>query len=470
MSRRTLPNLISVTSINPDGSHLTLHPSDVHGPYTLARRVVAALLMVVYVALPWIPINGFPAVFMDVENRRFHLMGFTLVTQDLWLGFFLVTGLAFFLFYVTAFVGRVWCGWSCPYTIFLEHIFRRIERIIDGDAQARRKLESDPWGPKKIFKRVLKHSLFILFSLAIAHVFLSYFVSIPKLYSWMHHSPGEHVMAFGIVAFIAICLYFAFSWFREQFCIILCPYGRLQSALSDDDTVVIGYDQKRGEPRGKVGAEGAGHCIDCHRCVQVCPTGIDIRNGLQLECIGCAACVDACDDIMTKLKRPKGLVRYGSFNSLRGKPLRFIRPRTIGYTVFAVLGAVVFLFCASTLRPFRVLAKRIQGQPYFVADGQVRDQFNLHIINKRHEAIRCHITLDAKTAPEGMKLLGAEEAVEVPPLGELDRSVIITMPVGVYRGSQTIRLLTTEEPHGGQAKQDVEFLGPDLRFSKLPTP
>ncbi|RBP46465.1 cytochrome c oxidase accessory protein FixG [Roseimicrobium gellanilyticum] len=467
MSQRA-PNLTSVTTINADGSHRFLHPSDVKGRFTLARRLTALVLIAVYVGLPWIPVKGFPAVFLDVANRRFHFFGFTLVAQDLWLGFFLVTGLAFGLFYVTSLFGRLWCGWTCPYTVFLEHVYRRVERFIDGDAAARKKLDAAPWSFRKVLRRVAKHSIYLALSVAIAHVFLSYFVSIPQLYAWMQGPPSQHLLAFGVVLSLTTGLYFAFAWFREQFCIILCPYGRLQSALTDDHTVVIGYDEKRGEPRGKVGAPGVGDCINCMRCVQVCPTGIDIRNGLQLECIGCAACVDACDAIMAKVGRAPGLVRYDSMQGLSGKRTRYLRTRTLVYTVFALMGLLAAGAALYSLKPVRVLAKRIPGQPFFVSEGTVRNQFTIRIINKQHGPALFRVELDNADAPEGMSLLGAESAVEVPSLDEVEKTVILTIPQKQYQGSQRVRINIHETGNGVKLSQEVEFLGPDLRFSTLP--
>ena len=246
MSAPKKPNLVSVTTINEDGSRYFLHPADVKGPWNISRRFVGILLIAVYVLLPWIPLNGNPAVFLDVENRMFHLFGLTLVPQDLWVMFFAVSGLGFILFFGTSLLGRVWCGWTCPYTVFLDHVYRRIERWIDGDAPARRALANAPWTMGKIFKRVLKHSLYALVAAAIAHVFLSYFVSLERLYGFMKTGPLEHATAFGIVFFLTLVLWFCFGYFREQFCIIMCPYGRLQSALTDDDTVNVGYDYARG--------------------------------------------------------------------------------------------------------------------------------------------------------------------------------------------------------------------------------
>ena len=467
---RSQPNLISVTTIAADGSRKFLHPSDAKGPFTTWRRIAALVLLAVYVLLPWIPVNGFPAVFLDTANRRFHFFGFTFVTQDLWRGFFVVTGLAFSLFYISSLFGRIWCGWTCPYTVFLENIYRRIERWVEGDAPARRKLDAAPWDKTKIFKRVLKHTLYLVASAAIAHVFLSYFVSIKELYSWMHSSPLNHAFAFGVVVFFTVCLYFSFSWFREQFCIILCPYGRLQSALTNDDTVVIGYDKKRGEPRGKAGTEGAGDCINCTRCVQVCPTGIDIRNGLQLECIGCAACVDACDDVMAKLHRPKGLVRYDSLNGLGGKRTRFIRARTIFYTVMLLVGAVAFGWSLTTLKPIHSLAKRQSGAPFFLNEGAIRNQFNVRVTNKRHETNICTISL-GKNAPPSLRIDGATEPFEVPALGEVEKLVILTMPNAEFNGVFNADLIVAEKrENGASTTHQVEFLGPDTSLRKYGQP
>ena len=461
------PNLTSVTTINEDGSHFTLHPADVHGRFTTARRIFALFILAIYVALPWININGHPAVFLDVAERRFHLFGLTFLARDLWLGFFFISGLGFSLFFITSLFGRLWCGWACPYTLFLEHVYRRIERWIDGDAAARRKLDRSPWDGSKIAKRVVKHAIYLLVSAIVAHIFLSYFVSIPKLYGYMQESPLKHFGTFALVAFITVALYFAFSWFREQFCIILCPYGRIQSALTDDDTTVIGYDEMRGEPRGKKGSSGAGDCINCSRCVQVCPTGIDIRNGLQMECIGCAACVDACDTIMEKIDRPKGLVRYDSLNGLKGQSRRILRPRIIVYSLMLALGASMLGFALTKVHDVDMVATRMRGMPYFVDQDSVRNQFQLRLLTKRN--VPTTFSIDLKDAPDWLRMSGCEQPITVGAQGEQQVTLVLFTPREEYTTDKIeVTIRSRSEPGGTVIERKVDFLGPDPRmFTEL---
>ena len=457
------PTLESLSTIHADGSRKFVHPADVHGRFSFWRRASSLILLAIYIALPWIPVNGFPAVFLDVQQRRFHFFGLTLATQDLWVGFFLIAGLAFSLFFITSLFGRVWCGWTCPYTVFLEHVYRRIERLIDGDATARRKLEDAPWDAKKIAKRVIKHSLFIAVSAIIAHIFISYFVSIKGLYAMMQASPQGHMLAFGIMLFLTAALYGSFSWFREQFCIILCPYGRLQSALTDDNSVVIGYDKKRGEPRGKAGST-TGDCIDCRRCVQVCPTGIDIRNGLQLECIGCAACVDACNDIMKKVHRAPGLVRYDSYVGLNGGKTHLVRPRTIFYSIILAVGITAFGIATTRIEPLRASVVRMVGAPFFVSDGLVRNQFLVRVINKRNEASSYKLEL-VGDVPPGMKVTGIEQTLTLPAMGEEQKTIVLALPEKSYTAPLKVRVKVTDTSRGDNMTTRVmEFIGPDPRL------
>jgi cytochrome c oxidase accessory protein FixG len=454
------PNLDSVTTINPDGSRYFLHPSDVRGKWVVTRRAVGVLLIAIYVLLPWIPINGNPAVFLDVENRMFHLFGLTLVPQDLWVMFFAVSGVGFGLFFVTALLGRVWCGWACPYTVFLDHVYRRIERWIDGDAPARRALEDAPWTAGKTARRILKHLAYLLVSALIAHVFLSYFVSLKRLYGFMHEGPLQHATAFGIVTFLTLVLWFCFGYFREQFCIIMCPYGRLQSALSDDDTINVGYDERRGEPRGAKG-KAEGDCIDCRRCVQVCPTGIDIRNGLQLECIGCTACIDACDDVMVKVDRPKGLIRYDSLNGFAGKTRRFLRPRIYAYSALAALGLTALAVIASSkARPFNATVSRVGGVGFYSDATSVRNIFKVRVMNKRNQPGTVTIRL-GEGSPAGYQLSGSEQTFNVDALSEMSRTCVVLAPLESYAGVSDVVLEVHADPGDITIDKTVRFLGPN---------
>ncbi|MFT3870878.1 MAG: cytochrome c oxidase accessory protein CcoG [Nibricoccus sp.] len=458
------PNLDTVTTIRADGSRLFLHPADSRGRYTNARILSAVALIFIYVALPWIQVDGYPAVFLDVAARRFHFFGWVLAAQDTWLLFFLLTGVGFSLFFITALFGRIWCGWACPQTVFLEHVYRRVERWIEGDATKRRQLDAAPWEGEKVFKRVLKHAVFIVLSAVITHLLLAYFVSIPQLWAMMRHAPAQHWGAFLFVVAATATLYLNFAWFREQLCIVICPYGRLQSALIDDHSMVIGYDKSRGEPRGKINTPGAGHCIDCNRCVNVCPTGVDIRQGLQMECVGCTACIDACDEVMDKIKRPRGLIRYDSLNGFAGRATRWLRPRVFVYFILLLVGIGVSAWALRTVKPAGLTITRMLGAPYYVDQVYVRNQYMVRLINKRNEPVRFKVSL--VQGPAGAEQKGFEEPVEIAPLGEEQRPLVIQVPRKVYTGSTPLRLRLVDEKGSCDVSRETEFLGPSAALLK----
>ncbi|HEY8994193.1 MAG TPA: cytochrome c oxidase accessory protein CcoG [Lacunisphaera sp.] len=472
------PTVDSVTTIDADGSRRDIHPADVRGRFTTRRRWSGWALIAFYLVLPWIPVNGHPAVFLDIAERRFHFFGYTLAAQDTWLLFFGVTGLGFALFFLTALFGRLWCGWACPQTVYLEHVYRVIERWIDGDAPARRALTAAPLTAAKAGRRVAKHTLYFLASLLITHLFLSYFVSLPEVWAMMHDAPGEHWAAFVFVFVSAGILYFNFAWFREQLCIVICPYGRLQSALTDDHSMVIGYDTKRGEPRGKMHREvglvsdrpmnrsetgpAFGDCIACNRCVQVCPTGIDIRHGLQLECIGCAACIDACDEVMTKVNRPTGLIRYDSYVGLAGRRTRWIRPRTIVYFIMLLVGVAVATFAFSTVKPASFLVYRMTGAAYFVDREDVRNQFMVRLLNKRSEP--ADLIVSTEGVPAGIKQIGFDAPVTLAAQAEQTSPLVLVVDRKAYAGPFHFTVRVEDAAHTFQLSRVVEFIGPDPRL------
>lgn len=392
------PDLETVFTINEDGSRNFVHTADVHGRFQRRRTVVYCFLIAIYLSLPWIRIGSGPAVHLDLPGRNAHLFGVSFTNQDFYLVFFLLVGMGLALFVVTSIWGRIWCGWACPQTVFTEGLFRRIERWIEGSRERRLRRNTGPWTWDRSWRKVVKHAIYFAAATVIAHAFLAYFIPVEKLFAYMIAGPAGHLTAFGWTVFWTGVLYFDYSWFREQTCLIVCPYGRLQSALIDGDSMIIGYDSKRGEPRSKKTGEG-GDCIDCFRCVAVCPTGIDIRRGLQMECIGCANCIDACDAVMDKLERPRGLVRYDSHRGFsEGTRRSLLRPRVLVYGVVGLAGIALFSLVASRRTDFEVRVLRPKGMPYTLVDGMIRNLYTMKIQNKG-EAKRTYFV--TPIAPEG---------------------------------------------------------------------
>ncbi|MEM7605155.1 MAG: cytochrome c oxidase accessory protein CcoG [Myxococcota bacterium] len=454
--KRALPvlNAEPASSLASDGSRNYVHPADVSGRFTTLRRVVFAVLLAIYVALPFIRIGGRPALYLNVLERRFYLFGASFNAQDFWLFLFVLTGVALALFVITTLWGRVWCGYACPQTVFLEGLFRPIERVIEGPRNERIRRNAGPWTLGKVWRKTLKHASFASLSVLLAHIFLSYFISLPALAEMIGRSPGEHPTAFAWMATLSGILYFNFAWFREQLCLAICPYGRLQSTLTDDQSLVVGYDTHRGEPRRKgKRREGAGDCVDCHRCVLVCPTGIDIRNGLQMECIGCAACIDACDAVMHRLGKAPGLVRYDSLAGLDGKERRIRRPRLALYGVVASVWLIATTVAFASRTSFEAnLLRPPAGAPFLVRDGEVINALRVHLVNKNDEPM--HFTLAAgESANIDLSVrvsdltLGAGEDRYIP--------IVASAPVGA-QGTAVVVVRSGEDVRTLEAR----FVGP----------
>jgi len=457
-----IPQRDSVTTIAPDGSRRFLQPGDVTGQWVRARRAFGWLLIALFAAMPWIDIHGNPAVFLDIEQRHFYLFGVTLGLDDFWLLFFAISGLGFTVYAVTAMFGRIWCGWACPQTVYMEHLFRWVDRWIEGDHLQRTRLDSLPFShPEKLRKRGFRFLVYVVLCWLVSHIFLAYFVSIPGLYPLITGAPTAHPTAFiGMAAMTAVLL-FNFWWFREQLCLAICPYGRLQSALIDDNSVIVGYDARRGEPRGKaVAGITTGDCIDCRRCVQVCPTGIDIRQGLQMECIACTSCIDACDDIMTKLQRPVGLVRYASLNELNGGQTQYWRPRTILYAALFGIGAVVATLSLSQIQTAGFKLTRQPGvELYTASPGAVTNFFRAKILNKQGHAVRFFVETDFSPVP--ITILNQSTGLLVGPEGEVTLPLIIMVDRAHYTGEFNLTVRLRSEDGKTQLKQKLHFLGPE---------
>ncbi len=388
-----------VSTIGKKGGRVWVYPTKPKGAFHRARVIVSIFLLGLFYGLPFFKPGGEPFLLLNMIERKFIIFGMHFYPQDFYI--FALGFLALFIFIVlfTAVYGRLWCGWACPQTVFMEMIFRKIEYFIEGDAPKQRKLNTSPMSFNKFIRKSLKHFIFFAISVSIVIFFTAYIVGIDEVGRLLGSFPGENAGVMIAFIILAGAVYFIFSWFREQACTMVCPYARLQSVLLDKNSIVVSYDNVRGEPRGKMKegtvAQGNGDCIDCGNCVRVCPTGIDIRNGVQLECVNCTACIDACDSIMAKISKPKKLIRYASFNQINlGTKFRFT-PRVIIYTVLlaALIGIVTFII--TTRSDVTATIVRARGTLFQEApDGTISNLYLVKLVNKMPEKINVELKLE----------------------------------------------------------------------------
>ncbi len=382
----------SIGTINEEGKRAWVFPKKPGGRYYTYRKWVSYFLLLFLFASPFIKINGNQFLMFNVLERRFNIFGFPFWPQDFHLFVIsMIIGVIFIALFTVAY-GRIFCGWVCPQTIFMEMVFRRIEFWIDGDRGAQIKLARQPWNAEKIGKRVTKWLVFFLISFLIANIFLAYLIGSDVLLQYITEGPAAHLNTLISLLIFTLVFYFVFAWFREQVCIIACPYGRMQGVLLDNKSIVVAYDHKRGEGtngrkkfRKNEDREALGHgdCIDCFQCVNVCPTGIDIRNGTQLECVNCTACIDECDTIMQKIDKPKGLIRYASEDNIVNKSRFTFTPRLKGYSAVLTILIVVFVGMLFLRNELEANILRLPGQLYERMEGNIiRNVYTYKLVNK----------------------------------------------------------------------------------------
>jgi cytochrome c oxidase accessory protein FixG len=460
-----------LATVTDDGKRKWVYPKKPSGRFHSARIVVSAILLLILVLTPFIKVNDHPFMLFDFLNRKFILFGVLFGPHDFHLLVIAMISLIVFVILFTAVFGRIFCGWACPQTIFMEMVFRKIEYWIEGDSKDQRKLKAARWTSSKLFKKLTKQIIFFAIAFFISNIFLSYIIGIDELIKIITDPPSEHLQGlFAITVFSGI-FYFVFSNFREQACTIVCPYGRLQGVLLDRDSIVIAYDNVRGEPRKRFkkdeGWQNRGDCIECYQCVEVCPTGIDIRNGIQLECVNCTACIDACDDIMDKISRPRGLIRYASLNSIEKKAKWKFTTRAIGYSALLTVLVTVLVILLANRTDFSVTVLRTAGLLYQEQpNSMISNLYDLNMVNKTFD--KMPVTLRLENIKGELKLVGNEIVLE--PQGNVDSKFLVLLPkneltkmntpidIGIYSDDKIIKKITTSflAPMKKQHKEENE--------------
>ncbi len=378
-------------NLDEKGRRKWVYAKKPRGKWYTRRTIFSWFILLFLVAVPFIRINGNPLVLLDIAGRKFILFGAIFWAQDTFILALLMLSFILFIILFTVTFGRLWCGWACPQTIFLEMVFRKIEYWIEGDYRKRYRLDQGPWTREKILKKSAKHAIFILISIAMTNTFLLWFIGTEKWFALISEPIQEHLSGFTTMLIVSAFFYWVYAYFREQICTMVCPYGRMQGVLLDSGSIVVSYDYKRGEPRG---AKTSGDCIDCRQCVSVCPTGIDIRDGLQLECINCTACIDQCNSVMKSTGKKPGLIRYDSENGIRNGHATIWNARNKAYS--AVL-LILFSFFIYTLFSRPVIETTILRTPGLLyqenPDQTISNIYNIKIVNKTHDELPLEIRL-----------------------------------------------------------------------------
>ena len=450
----------SLATVDKEGKRIWVYPKKPKGRFYNIRTLVSILLLVILFAGPFIRINGEPLLMLNILERKFVIFGQIFWPQDFHLFVLGMITMVIFIALFTVIYGRLFCGWICPQTIFMEMVFRKIEYWIEGDAGAQRRLDRAPWHREKIIRKTSKHIIFFGLSFLIANIFLAYIIGSEALLDIVTDPPSEHLAGLTAILIFSGAFYYVFAFFREQVCTTVCPYGRLQGVLLDCKSVVVAYDYKRGEKRSKFrkgedrSAVGKGDCIDCLQCVQVCPTGIDIRNGTQLECIHCTACMDACDTIMDKINLPRGLIRYASEEGIAENKKLTWNARSVAYTIVLVLLAGILASLLIMRSDVETTILRTPGMLYQEQEeGKISNLYNIKVINKTNQAMSVQLQLIERTGE--IRMVGNLSALEAAPQGVAEGAMFILLnreeltnmknniKIGVYSEGELLEKVST---------------------------
>ena len=451
-----------LATADQQGNRRWLYPKKPSGNWHRRRAWFAVALIAIMFAGPWIRIHGNPLLMINIVERRFSVLGQIFWPQDAVI--FAVAMLVFItgIIIFTAAFGRLWCGWACPQTVMMEMVFRKIEYLIEGDAHQQRALDAAPWNARKIFRKAFKHVVFLGLSFVVGNTLLAYIIGSEKLLAIQFDDPRNHLAGLTFMVLFTLLFYAIFARFREQACTFICPYGRLQATMLDENSMVVAYDHKRGEKRGPLrreqthdqrAAAGHGDCVACRQCVVVCPTGIDIRNGTQMECVNCTACIDACDSIMDKVGRPRGLIRFASLNNIeRGEPQRFTARMKLYAGILAGLIAL-FLFLVFTRAAVETTMLRAPGALFQqTPEGKIQNLYTIKVINKTSHDLPVELKLE--NIPGTVRLMGAspfnvpkEKLAQTSVLIELDPAALTgastKLKLGIYSNGKRLETVTT---------------------------
>lgn len=452
-----------IATVDETGKRKWIYAYQPKGKFYNIRTILSVLYFLIFFGLPFVEIDGRPLFQFNIPEAKFIIFGKIFWPQDFFIFGLTMVTFVFFIVLFTAAFGRLFCGWACPQTNFMELMFRRVEYWVLGDAPAQRQLKNAPWTGNKIFKVGLKHVLFFLLSFIIANFFLAYIIGIKELEKIITEPVTEHVAGFASIIVFSSVFYGVYAFFREQACTVVCPYGRLQSVLLDKNSMIVAYDYKRGEPRGnfKKQAElNLGDCIDCHQCVKVCPTGIDIRNGVQMECVGCTACIDACNHIMDSIDKPRGLIRYASENSIaKGEPLRYTTRMKL-YTGLCFLLLAVLSVILLTRKDVDATVIRTAGMLYQERGADsISNLYNIRMVNKTTHDLNIEIRLvDA----QGRIQMAGNPIIKMAKEAQAAGTFFVVLPKENIKQRKTMIRLAIFENGKEIAITKTNFLGPAL--------